>query len=140
MARRTIHWLAPAFMLGALAVGILFAGGHHLFYQSLHGSPVSTASFFGSPISKQEANTAIGTLFAFLVKACLVFAMSVAFTQLFWKETQASHRLPTLARLDSVHVAFDNILTLLNIRIWWNYPLLLLIATSAWYDEAIEFT
>ena len=135
MTKRTrIHWLAPASMLGALAGGILFVGGHHLFYRHLEGSPVSTGSFFGSVVSKQEMTIAIGTAFAFLVKASLVISMSVAFAQLFWREATASGSFPTFASLDSIHSAFNNIFTLLDPRTWLRYPLLLLIATTAWCD------
>ena len=132
----TPHWLAPASMLSALAAGILFASGHHLFYRSLDGQPVSHGALFGSSISKQEANVSIGLAFAFLVKACLVFSMSVAFVQHFWREAKAPHprHLPTLAKLDSLHSAFNNVWTLVDVRVWVRSPLPFLIAALAWLE------
>lgn len=42
-----IHWLAPASAIGGLVAAVFFTVGHHLFYQSVHGSPVSEKAFFG---------------------------------------------------------------------------------------------
>lgn len=77
-------------MLGGLIVGAFFALGHHLFYASLDNTPVTHGTVFSSSISKQEFNVSIGLAFAFVVKACLVFSMSVAFVQLFWREVSCS--------------------------------------------------
>lgn len=133
---KTIHWLAPASMIGALAIGVLFAGGHHLFYRSLNNKPVSHGALFGSSISKQEANVSIGLAFAFLVKVCLVFSMSVAFVQLFWREAKAPlpRHIPTLAWLDSLHSAFNNVWALVDVRVWVRSPLPFLIAALAWLE------
>ena len=132
----SLHWLAPATMLGALITGILFAVGHHVFYQSLDKTPVSTNAFtlFGSTISTQEANIAVGTALAFLVKASLGLAISIAFVQIFWQSARAHNgaQPPTLGQLDSAFCAMDNIFTMFNLRLWWKYPLLLLLALMAW--------
>lgn len=130
----SIHWVAPVSMLGGLAAGVLFAGGHHLFYSSLDGKPVSNGFLLGSTISKQELNVSIGLAFAFLVKSCLVFSMSVAFVQLFWREAKAPNprHVPTLARLDSLHSVFNNILALVDVRLWLRSPLPFMIAALAW--------
>lgn len=124
-------------MLGGLAVGVLIAGGHHLFYSSLDSKPVTHGFLLGSSISKQEANVSIGLVFAFLVKACLVFSMSVAFVQLFWREAKAPNprHLPTLSRLDSLHSVFNNILALVDIRVWLKSPLPFMIAALAWLER-----
>lgn len=131
-----IHWLAPANMLGGLIVGILFAVGHHSFYKSLAGTPVSQGYFLGTPVTSQQANTAIGTAFAFIVKACLIYSMSIAFVQLFWREAKAcegsTRAAPTLDRLDSMYSAFTDIVALFNAPLWCRYPLLLLLAVTAW--------
>ena len=151
-----IHWIAPASMLGGWTIGILFAAGHHLFYQyvkpigislpclgnllnllsrNLNGKTASTTGFFllGSSISDQEANTAIGTAFAYLVKACLVFAMSIAFVQVFWSGAKAQTTTPrTLARLDATFSAFYDVPVLFNVPIWLRFPVLLSLAGTAW--------
>lgn len=130
-----IHWLAPASMLGAWIAGALFAAGHHLFYQYLDGKPASAAGFYlmGSSISDQEVNTAIGTAFAYVVKAFLVFAMSTAFVQVFWKEAMARNAAPrTLAKLDATFSAFYNVHALFNVPVWFRFPVLLALAGTAW--------
>lgn len=90
---KEINWLAPASMMGALLAGVLFAVGHHLFYQVLAGKTARTAtrfSFLGLDISRQEASIAIGTALAFLTKGCLVYAVVAAYIQAFWKEASES--------------------------------------------------
>lgn len=56
--------------------------GHPLFSQSLAGGPVTTENFniIGSPVSRQEANIAIGNRFALLVKASLALTVSTSHT------------------------------------------------------------
>ena len=134
-ARKGIHWHIPAMMTGAIVAGGLFAIGHHLFYQSLAGQPVSDGTFLYSAVSKQQVNIAIGTALAFLVKACLVFAIGVAFIQLFWSASHTFNaaRTPTLSRLDSTYGAQHNLWTVLNPALWWRHPLLLAVAAIAWY-------
>lgn len=127
-----IHWLAPISMLGSLIAGILFAVGHHLFYQRLNGTPASTISVLGSDISRQQTSIAIGTAFAFLVKACLVYAVTVAYVQVFWKEAKAPTASHTLSSLDDLSCAIDNLLVMCKIPMWLSYWLLLLIATVTW--------
>ena len=138
-AKTTIYWLAPASMIASLVLGLLFASGHHLFYQSLNGTKVSTGPFLGSPISKQAANTAIGTAPAFLVKASLVLAVSSSFVQLFWRTTRVYCACgpPTLAQLDSLYSVLHSIIALLNVALWWRCPLLLLTAAVAWYVSCL---
>ena len=115
--------------------GVLFATGHHLFYQRLAGTAVSTDNFnlLGSSISRQEASVAIGTALAFVTKACLVFAISLAFIQVLWREISARNAAPTLATIDNIWSAIANLLVLFNLPLWLKYPLLLLMATAAWY-------
>lgn len=125
-------------MLGALITGVLLAAGHHLFYESLHGTPAPTltASYriLGAKISRQETNTAVGTAFAFLVKASLAFAISIAFVQVFWRTARRpdTKNGPTLASLDLIYSALDNIFVFIYVSTWWKYPVLLLIALAAW--------
>ena len=119
-------------MFAALACAGALAIGHHFFYKSLEGNPVSNGSVFGSPISKQQANISIGLAFAFVIKASLVFAMSISFSQLFWREATDISSRPTLARLDAMHSAFDNVISLFKVKHLWRYPLIPLVGLTAW--------
>ena len=130
-----IHWLAPVMMSVTLCGGIGIAVGHHFFYQHLDGTVATDAAYsiFGS-ISTQEAYIAIGIAFAFSFKASLVFATSLAFLQLFWREAKAVNgRTPAkLKTLDSLHSSLSNVFTMFNLPIWWRYPLLFLMAMTTW--------
>ena len=76
-----------------------------------------------------------GTAFAFSVKACLLFAIGVAFIQVFWSvsHTFGTAKTPTLGQLDSTYSARQNLWTILNPVLWWDHPLLLAVASTAWY-------
>lgn len=134
--QKKIHWKAPTIMLAALIAGISFATGHHLFYQSLDGTHVSTEgySFAGLTLSRQQTNTNVGTAFAFLVRACLVVAISVAYVQVFWKAFMAgtSKKSPALGQIDTSFSALGNALVLLYAPMWRWYPLLSSLAMAAW--------
>ena len=128
------RYQAPFSMILALLTAALLVTAHHLFYAHLANQPAATGSFYNSPISKQEANIAIGTTLAFLVKACLVFAMSVVFVQVFWREAKYAVGQPvTLERLDGMYAAFTSVVSLGNVVLWWRFPLLLGMAGCAWY-------
>ena len=129
-----IHWLTPASMIASLLLGCLFATGHHLFYQSLAGKLATAHSYDigGSKISSQQANTAVGTAFAFLVKSCLAFAVSLAYFQVAWTTAKGERRPMTVANMDVLLSAMGNALTLTNVFAWWKRPLLLLMALIAW--------
>ena len=141
---RHIHWLVPAFALGSLVDGILLAVGHHLFYNSLNGTTPSLLvyNFAGSQISGQALNLAIGTTFAFLVRSCLAFAMSLSCVQLAWYTIKRSSRDYTILDIDRVTSALSNLLVVLNVFAWIKWPLMLLAALLSWYspsDPDLEF-
>jgi hypothetical protein len=133
---RNIHWLVPASTVGSLIAGILFAIGHHLFYNSLDGTTPSLVmhNFAGSHISGQALNLAIGTTFAFLVRSCLAFAMSLSYIQLAWFTIKRSSRDYTISDIDKVTSAFSNLLVVLNVFTWTKWPILLFVAILSWYD------
>ncbi|KAH0337701.1 hypothetical protein KCU81_g7992, partial [Aureobasidium melanogenum] len=103
-------------MVAAFLVGCMLSLGHHLFYSSLAGTNTPTGYYHaiaGNKISKQELNTAIGTTFAFLVKAMLALAVSTAYVQAFWHSAKASKRGQRLSTLETT------------------FPILVIIAWSA---------
>lgn len=131
------HWFAPFLMLGSFALAILLCFGHHLFYQSLEGSRVSSTDrkLLGARFTAQQVNIAGGTAFAFLAKAAFVLSVSTAYYQAFWKmarQSPARGKPPTLGRLDDAFSALNNILALANLPLWFRFPLLFVIAITAW--------
>ena len=135
MRLRQIYWLAPASMLSALIAGVLFAIGHHLFYCSIANTEAGSTSLnvLGSSVSRQATSIAIGTAFAFLVKLCLVYAVAVAYVQVFWYDMKTGNPKPTLATLDATFSGTRQLLVLFNYVLWMRYPILLLVALTAWY-------
>lgn len=127
------HWLAPATMLASLIASALLAISHHLFYNYLDGRAVSSGVSI-SYVSTQQANIAIGTAFAFLVRAALVLSVSIAFVQVFWRSfaPQDDSRPFRLKQLDSAYAVLGNIFSLLNLPMGWRYPSIFLVASIAW--------
>lgn len=136
---QSIHWLVPASTVGSLIVGILFALGHHLFYDSSDRTtpPLLVYSPAGSHISGQALNLAIGTTFAFLVRSCLAFAMSLSYIQLAWYTIKRSSRDYTISDIDKITSSLSNLLVVLNVFAWINWPMLLLVALLSWYELRI---
>jgi hypothetical protein len=132
---QSTSWLVPTSIAIAMAVGVLSAIAHHLFYSSLAGKPAPATDVgyrvLGTHVSKQQVNIIAGTAFAFLVKAALGVALSVAYVQLFWKALLHPNNPPTLATVDTAFSALSNTLALLKVWAWWRYPLLFGIALIA---------
>jgi hypothetical protein len=118
-------------------VAALFALGHHLFYSSLDGKPAGAVleeySVLGVHMSDQQFNTAVGTAFAFLVRALLVVSISVAYLQiLFWTITRRENDSIRLGHLDVIMSALQDLTSLVSPRSWFRRPLLWIMAVVAW--------
>ncbi|PVH69936.1 hypothetical protein DL98DRAFT_437971 [Cadophora sp. DSE1049] len=129
-----IHWRTPASMVGSLLIGCLFAIGHHLFYQSLTGKLTTTYTYtvLGANLTSQQVNIAAGTAFAFLVRACLVSSVSLAYLQAVWYTAKNTRQSITLANMDVLLSALSNALSLADVFTWWKWPWLLLVALLNW--------
>ncbi|KEQ64531.1 uncharacterized protein M437DRAFT_64181 [Aureobasidium melanogenum CBS 110374] len=133
--QKTIHWVTPTTMVAAFLVGCMLSLGHHLFYSSLAGTNTPTGYYHaiaGNKISKQELNTAIGTTFAFLVKAMLALAVSTAYVQAFWHSAKASKRGQRLSTLETTFPILGNVLGFAKVHVWVKHPLLLFLVIIAW--------
>lgn len=140
-----IHWFAPSLMIASFIVGTLFALGHHLFYASLDRQHASTAvdghNVLGMHISMQQLNTAVGTAFAFLVRACLVSSISVAYFQIFmWSIGKQGTKGTRLDHLDVMTSALHDLLSLLSFKTWWRRPWIWILAMVAWYGTLSKLT
>ena len=130
------HWQTPAATCAALICGILFAIGHHLFYQSLGGRPASSDVYniLGTEVSSQQLNIAGGTAFALLVKTSLVVALTNVFVQLFWQTIRKQKsREVTLDSLDTIFDSLNNVFTLFKAWVWWRYPVLFILVLISWF-------
>jgi hypothetical protein len=115
-------------MLVSLLLGMLLSLGHHLFYHSLDGKPVPDHAIHG--IARQQLNLAVGTLYAFLVKAFLAVAVTTAYTQILWRAIK--NQPVQLTTIDTIFDAATNFWGFFRFAIWWKYPLLLLLALTIW--------
>lgn len=126
------HWRAPVVMVSSLLVGTALALGHHAFYASLAGSSVGSdpIDIAGWMTTQQQINIAIGTAFAFVVKASLILACSTAYIQLLFKAiNRTSFKLSTL---DNWFGGLNDLWSFGCLASYWRYPLLTLVAITCW--------
>lgn len=96
-------WLnAPWVMYFAFCAGVVFAGGHHIFYDKLDGKPADD----------QIRMMRFGGLLSYAAKASLVSSCVFAFRQQVWLTVRRKHlRLQTI---DSIFSASQDITALFN--------------------------
>ncbi|KAK8074135.1 hypothetical protein PG994_005034 [Apiospora phragmitis] len=133
----SLYWWTPFLMVSSFVVGIIFAVGHHLFYASLEAKPAQTGdyTFLGLNYSGQQFNIAVGTAFGFLVKAAFVLSVSTAYIQLFWRQVKYNTEKgqpSTVKHTDSLYSGLDSLISLLNAPVMYKYPVLFLVAATAW--------
>ncbi|KAI5194538.1 hypothetical protein E4T39_08616 [Aureobasidium subglaciale] len=129
-----IHWRVLCILYGSLLASIAFAVGHHLYYQSLADTPVSTANdlTFGTwtGVPSQKLNTAIGTTFASLFRTSLSITVTTAYLQIVWSVLKAgSTRLNVV---DAISGILANPLGFFNRGAWKKSVVLLILATTIW--------
>ena len=135
--RMRIHWWTPCLMMLSLVSGILFALGHHLFYNSRVNKAISTDDYIimGTRHPGQQVNIAVGTAFAFLVKAAFILAVSTAYYQVFWKmakQKSKTEKHPTLRWLNAAFSSTTNVMSLLSTPMWCRYPLPFFMVATVW--------
>ncbi|KAI0198894.1 hypothetical protein F4808DRAFT_462283 [Astrocystis sublimbata] len=128
----SIHFLAPTLIVTAFSAAVALAVGHHLFYSSLDGTPVLTASRATGFIntSPQKINITIGNIFSTLVGACLSISVSTSYVQLVWASIKI--RPEKLSRIDTVFSGVRSIAGLFHVSAWRAYPGLAFVALSFW--------
>jgi hypothetical protein len=119
-----VDWKLPAKMILFLLGGIIFAIGHHLFYSRLHDTPAVGGQF------SQDWALRIGTGLAFLSKAALAVAVSVAYAQYFWK-TAAAKGLE-LRTLDNMFAVCSDISAFGDLRMLQHAKMVAFTASIVW--------
>jgi hypothetical protein len=111
-------------MLGSLFLGTALAIIHHVFYLRLNGNVVKSSD-------EQTWAFRIGTGLAFLVKAFLSVAVSIACVQHFW---WILRRKPIqLSKVDSMYDILGNAWTFLDKNLWFGGPGVAMLAGIVWY-------
>ena len=128
-------FVSPAIMYASLLSGVLLAAGHHFFYAHLAGddAPSGYYSIAGRDVPKQRFNTAVGTTFAFLVKAALALSVWIAYTQLFWRSVRNSTAGERLSSLDTMFSISQDLVSFAKVGVWFRYPIMFTLALVAWY-------
>ncbi|KAI0112242.1 hypothetical protein GGR51DRAFT_60601 [Nemania sp. FL0031] len=126
-------WRGLASILGGLLAGIFMAIGHHLYYASLEGaSAAGDRLILGYLVSNQTLTISLGTAFSFIVRALLLFAISGAYVQLFWRAATHARKPNTLEEIDAMFSILSNLFGFSQGSVWCKYPSLLLIALVSW--------
>ncbi|KAI0428325.1 hypothetical protein F5Y09DRAFT_357831 [Xylaria sp. FL1042] len=108
--KSNVLWRASASITSSLFAGILVSVGHHLYYASLEGTLVEGERVIaGYHVSNQTFATAVGTAFAFIVRAFLVFAVSGAYVQVFWQAVTHARKVNTLEEIDAMFSILSNL-------------------------------
>ncbi|KAF2161397.1 hypothetical protein M409DRAFT_28131 [Zasmidium cellare ATCC 36951] len=130
--RANISWRAPLSMIAALVAGVCLAAGHHAFYNSLQGREVSSHQYHVGTwtASSQQVNTAAGTAFAFVVKASLVLASAIAYTQLYFRLLATG--INSLQKLDRWFSGLHDFVSFCYLPTYWRHGLLALVAVTVW--------
>ncbi|KAH9884360.1 hypothetical protein F4778DRAFT_787819 [Xylariomycetidae sp. FL2044] len=114
-------WKIYAFFI----LGILFAVGHHIFYHELDGRPADD----------QVSMLRYGTILAFASKAGLSTAVILAFKQRVW--TTVRNKLLSLAALDSLFAAAEDLSALLSWEAFKQAKTAMLLASFVWLTPLV---
>jgi hypothetical protein len=101
-------------------LGVGFAIGHHVFYQSLAGREATD----------QLQMLRYGTVLAYLTKACLVTSVIIAYRQRMWY-TFRSQPL-TVATIDGLFAAVEDLTAMLNWEAMTRAKIAMLLAAAIW--------
>ncbi|KAI1102692.1 hypothetical protein F4804DRAFT_254747 [Jackrogersella minutella] len=123
--RRWWPWRAAWSMYLSLIFGIACAIGHHIFYKTLNGKPADA----------QIAMLRYGTVLSFAAKAGLVAAVVIAFKQRIW--TTVRSKFISVAALDSLFAATEDMSALLNMEIYQRAKIAMLLAAFIWLTPIV---
>ncbi|KAI5921986.1 hypothetical protein F4810DRAFT_310396 [Camillea tinctor] len=116
-------WVNPATMVSALVLGAVGAIGHDRVYAFFNGQPV------GTNLEQQGIKNA-GTALAFLVKVLFTVATGISFAQQFFHSLRRKQE--SISHLDMLFGLSENIFSLLNAKLWFRHPILLVIGLITW--------
>lgn len=132
---RHVYWATPTSILGAFALAVALAVGHHCFYAHLSSqlAPSGDYSIVGTSVSKQQYNIAAGTAFAFLFKSILAFAVATSYTQLFWHVMRRSKHGNRVADVDAAYSLSHDLFGFFRTSTWRRqYVMLVPVAVIFW--------
>jgi hypothetical protein len=118
-----VYWLQPTLMILYLAVGVIGATSHHLYYLSLHHGKVYTGD-------RQQWPVRIGSGLTFLTVAVFNMAVGAAYTQYVW--TRLRKKTYSLLGVDQLFALTTDATGLFSQEILLRAKSVVLIAVVAW--------
>lgn len=119
------EWKPSWSMYFLVFCGIAFAMGHHFFYKGLHGQVAKD----------QQGMFRYGAALAFLSKACFLNAVVLAFRQRVLMMIR--RKMLSLATLDSLFAASEDLTALLNWEAWVNAKFAMGLTIFIWMSPLI---
>ncbi|KAI0835007.1 hypothetical protein F5Y06DRAFT_277143 [Hypoxylon sp. FL0890] len=123
--KRWWHWWPAWSMYLSFIFGVSCAIGHHTFYKALDGRPADA----------QIAMLRYGTVLSYAAKAGLVAAVVFAFRQRIW--TTVRTKFLSVAALDSLFAATEDMSALFNIEVYRRAKAAMLLAAFIWLTPII---
>ncbi|KAI1407706.1 hypothetical protein F5Y13DRAFT_205796 [Hypoxylon sp. FL1857] len=123
--RKWWQWRPVWIMYLSFVFGVACAIGHHIFYKTLDGKPADA----------QLAMLRYGTVLSFAAKAGLMAAVVFAFRQRIW--TTVRTKFLSVAALDSLFAATEDISALLNAEIFRRAKIAMLLAVFVWLTPIV---
>ncbi|OKL59585.1 hypothetical protein UA08_05353 [Talaromyces atroroseus] len=132
---------APLTLAFSTLLGAAFAVGHHAFYNSLNNqqTPNSQYDILGIPysISGQQIALSAGTLFAFITKYWLGYAVSTAFQQIAWRKLRQQSN--TLGTIDNILDVLGNGFLCFSPALWKGFTNAMPMAVVFWLLPVMSF-
>ncbi|KAF7557586.1 hypothetical protein G7Z17_g623 [Cylindrodendrum hubeiense] len=129
-AQWRVGWQTPAKMLGFLALGIISALGHHLYYSSLDSTPVRAREDGAQTWTTQEWISRYGIALAFTTKTFLACAVAIAYKQRIW--TNFRRRPYSVSGINAIYDATTDILSFMNWEFIWKAKMATFLAALTW--------
>lgn len=131
-----IYWAiksAPSALAFSASLGVVFAVGHHVFYNSLDdkAAPNTQYNVLGTySITRQQINLAAGNVLAFVTKYWLSRAVSIAFQQIAWRKLRQNSY--TIGTVDDILDILSNGLLCFSPALWKSFSDVMLMAVLYW--------
>ncbi|KAI5859249.1 hypothetical protein GGS23DRAFT_586298 [Durotheca rogersii] len=123
--RKWWHWPRAWFMYLSFLFGVICAIGHHTFYKTLDGQPAED----------QLSMLRYGSMLSLATKASLVSAVVMAFKRRMWSTVRS--KFLSVAALDSLFAATEDLSAMLNLEIYQEAKIAMLLAVFVWITPVI---
>ncbi|TEY50435.1 hypothetical protein BOTCAL_0276g00160 [Botryotinia calthae] len=119
-----VDWQQPTFMCSMLLSGLVLAIGHHVYYNSLNGTPAGNST-------RQNWSIRFGTAFASLVVVCFKAVTVSALGQYFWTVVRAKGL--RISDLDKLYALTSSPTGMFSFSVIKNTTLAAAIGMIFWY-------